>query len=167
GVGSMAIGVALMVVGVFAGGASAQTQQSGDDDRLTCAPEQGFHFRWGLDSAGPTVDENGFVDVSGLAGGGETTVSNGDVTVTLSDAAFLVNGFEGWAGPEYRIKSLKFELTQGAATAVIVRLWEDIGVYSFVKVPITGTSGEIASPEGSHEILGQAPIKGLEFCYEA
>lgn len=154
GIGTISLGVALAGVGVFAGGASAES--GGVESNASCTAS--FNVMWGLDH-----DPN-HISVDDLVGGGTTVVSNGKLTVTLSNAKPIA----GMELTDLTIGSLDFA-TDKPVDSVEIRLWQAPGDYDFdtLNFDPPAKSGSYASKPGSHPILASAPIKGLEFCYEA
>lgn len=156
GVGAMAIGVALMVVGVFAGGASAQQNSAPTAEAYGATCDPVATFTWGLDPGA------GYVEIDQLVDTGTQTISDGSLSVTLSHPVPVDGLPKSWL----HIGSLHVE-TDKPVTSVIVRLWVDLHTYEHVAIDFAppATSFDIDS-EAIFEHEGVAPIKGLAFCYE-
>jgi hypothetical protein len=150
GVGIASAGMVLVAAGVFAGGASAQ--QSEGQERLEC-PASSMFIDW----------LQGAVDIDEIQSDAGQSISDGSLTVTLSNAQLLENPAE----PLLRVIEVDVE-TSSPVDAVELVLWQSPGVYAFTSVTYepAATSDHLVSPDGSHPELGQAPIKGLIFCYE-
>jgi hypothetical protein len=150
GVGIAGAGMVFVAAGVFATGASGGEQGT---ERLVCESSS-FTVLW----PGP-----GFENTAAVSTAAGQSFSDGGITVTLSNAAPIAGHDLGIL----TIGELDFE-TSLPVDAVEVRLWQAQGEYDFDTVTYDPavTSGHIESPEGSHPGLGQAPVKGLVFCYE-
>jgi hypothetical protein len=146
------IGLAVIAAGVFAGGASAQDSESEAEVGFQC-PAESYTFTW----AG-NVDE----DATEISGEG-TTYSDGSFTVTLSNAGPTV----GETLDYWHVGSVDFAAS-APVSAVQVVLWQPGNTTETVVVTFEPevTEGTITSPEGSLGEDGQAPIKGLLFCFE-
>ncbi|HEX7096185.1 MAG TPA: hypothetical protein VF183_09895 [Acidimicrobiales bacterium] len=160
GIGATAVGLALMSVGVFAGGASAQegeVESEGlqpGDYGLTCDPAAAFTW------SGPTGIAD--IDVTELLQTGEQTVVDGDFSVTLSNPQPVPGETLG----ELTIGALDLT-TSHPVSEVATRIWtgtnaDGESTYEFVTTALDPptTSGHVG------QLDRWAPIKGLAFCYE-
>jgi hypothetical protein len=149
GIGVMSVGLALVGAGVLAGGVSAQ-EQTPIDEHPTCEADS-------LVVAWANVDLADLSDESGQ------TFSDGSVSVVLSNPEPI----PGHELSLLTVASLDFSASR-VVDGVIMQLWEQPAQYDYTLVPYDPavSSGSLVSPEGSHPDLGQAPIKGLAFCYE-
>jgi hypothetical protein len=149
GIAVMSVGIALLGAGVFAAGASAQ-EQTPIDEHPTCASSS-LVVAW--------ADVN-LADLSDASG---QTFSDGTLSVVLSNPEAI----PGQDLSLLTVAALDFSANR-VVEGVIMQLWEQPAEYDYTLVPFDPavTSGSLVSPEGSHPTLGQAPIKGLAFCYE-
>jgi hypothetical protein len=144
------IGLAVIAAGVFAGGASAQGDGQ-SPTRLQC-PASSYAFAWS------NVDDG----AAAITGAG-TTYSDGTFTVKLSNAAPTVGDSLDW----WHVGSVKFD-ANAPVSAIEVQLWQPGATYIYPVLDYSppATSGTITSPMGSLGAEGQAPIKGLVFCFQ-
>ena len=146
GIGILSVGVALVGAGVFAGGATAGTAEG----QLPKCDSASLVVPW------DNVDLAEFSDSNGQ------TFSDGTLTVVISNPKPI-------PGQELSLLTVaQLDFTSNhAVDGVIMRLWEQPADYTYTLVQYNpaATSGTLVSPAGSHPTLGQAPIKGLEFCY--
>jgi hypothetical protein len=151
GTAIMGLGVALRGVGVFAGGAFAQGENEPGPERLEC-PSASYTFAWS------NVDDG----ADAISGAG-TTYSDGDFTVTLSNAGPTVGDTLDY----WHVGSVDFDANT-PVTAVELQLWQpgNTWIYETVTFDPAVPAGTLTSPTGSLGAEGQAPIKGLVFCFE-
>jgi hypothetical protein len=145
GLGIAALGLFVVAAGVFAGGASAGTNEP------TSPCVTSLKVSW---------DQ---VDLAAISSATGQSFSDGDLKVTVSNATAI----PGQSLTILTVGALDFA-TSKTVPSVALQLWQSAGVYTYTTLTFSPevSSGHIVSPAGSHPTLGQAPIKGLEFCYQ-
>jgi hypothetical protein len=145
------VGVAIIAVGMFASGASAEgsTDQQ-TPERLQC-PASSYAFTWS-----GNVDE----DASVISGEG-TTFSDGTFTVTLSNAQAIDDEVLDY----WHVGSVDFD-ANAPVSEVELQLWQPGNTWTYRTVTFEPpvNAGTLTSPAGTLG-EGQAPIKGLVFCF--
>jgi hypothetical protein len=146
------LGVAVIAAGVFAGGASAQeVDNEQGPERLEC-PQSSYSFGWqgNVDPAAEVISGDG------------TTFSDGTFTVTLSNAAPIDDDVLDY----WHVGSVDFD-ANAPVSAIEMQLWQPGNTWTYRTVTFDPkvTAGTLVSPAGTLG-EGQAPIKGLVFCFE-